>query len=147
MAQISVTVAAVIHHQGRFLFVEEHADDGVRINQPAGHLEPDESILEAAVRETLEETAYGFLPEALVGIYRWRHPAKSLTYLRFAFCGDLGRHEAGRTLDHGILRTLWLAPDELRSCAPSHRSPLVLRCVEDYLAGRRYPLDLLIHYA
>jgi hypothetical protein len=76
-----------------------------------------------------------------------RHPAKNLTYLRFAFSGDLGRYEAGRTLDHGILRTLRLAPDELRACAASHRSPLVLRCVEDYLAGRRYPLDLLTHYA
>ncbi len=147
MAQISVTVAAVIQREGRFLFVEEQTDDGVRINQPAGHLEPDESILEAVVRETLEEAAHGFSPQALVGIYRWRRPARNLTYVRFAFCGDLGQHQADRKLDHGILRTLWLAPEELRSCAPSHRSPLVLRCVEDYLAGRRYPLDLLVHYA
>jgi 8-oxo-dGTP pyrophosphatase MutT (NUDIX family) len=146
MGQVSVTVAAVIQHQGRFLLVEEQTDDGVRINQPAGHLEPDESILEGAVRETLEESAYGFSPTGLVGVYRWRHPTRSVVYVRFAFCGDLGPHHARRTLDQGIVRALWLSPDELRACAPCHRSPLVLRCVEDYLAGRRYPLDLLIHY-
>jgi 8-oxo-dGTP pyrophosphatase MutT (NUDIX family) len=147
MAQVSVTVASVIQHQGRFLFVEEETDDGVRINQPAGHLEADESIVDGAVRETLEESAYGFSPTGLVGVYRWRHPARNLTYVRFAFYGELGPHQADRRLDHGVLRTLWLTPEELRACAPSHRSPLVLRCVEDYLAGRRYPLDLLIHYA
>lgn len=146
MAQLSVTVAAVIQHHGRYLLVEEQTDDGIRINQPAGHLEPDESILEAAVRETLEETAYGFSPSALVGIYRWRHPASHLTYVRFAFCGELGSHHSERDLDRGILRTLWLTAEELRTCAPSHRSPLVLRCVEDHLAGRRYPLDILVHY-
>jgi 8-oxo-dGTP pyrophosphatase MutT (NUDIX family) len=147
MAKVSVTVAAVIAREGRFLFVEEETDEGVRINQPAGHLEPDESIVAGAVRETLEETAYGFSPTGLVGVYRWRHPAKDLTYLRFAFCGEPGRHDTQRKLDHGILRALWLTPDELRACAPSHRSPLVLRCVEDYLAGQRFPLDLLIDYA
>jgi 8-oxo-dGTP pyrophosphatase MutT (NUDIX family) len=147
MAQVSMTVASVIQHQGRFLFVEEETDDGIRINQPAGHLEADESIIDGAVRETLEESAYGFSPAGLVGVYRWRHPARNLTYVRFAFYGELGVHHADRKLDHGILRTLWLTPEELRVGAPSHRSPLVLRCVEDYLAGRRYPLDLLIHYA
>ncbi len=143
MAQVSVTVAAVIQHEGRYLLVEEQTEDGIRINQPAGHLEPDESILQGAVRETLEETAYGFLPTALVGIYRWRHPANGVTYVRFAFCGELGLHRADRALDQGILSTLWLTPEQLRSRAPSHRSPLVLRCVEDHLAGRRYSLDLL----
>ncbi len=147
MAQLSLTVAAVIQHEGRYLLVEEETDDGIRINQPAGHLEPDESILEGAVRETLEETAYGFSPTGLVGIYRWRHPASGVTYVRFAFCGELGSHQAGRALDRGILRTLWLTPEQLRACASSHRSPLVLRCVEDHLAGRRYPLDMLVHYA
>jgi 8-oxo-dGTP pyrophosphatase MutT (NUDIX family) len=146
MAKVSATVAAVIQHDGRFLFVEEETDDGVRINQPAGHLEADESIVDGAVRETLEETAYGFSPTALVGIYRWKHPRRDVTYVRFAFCGDLGAHDPQRKLDHGILRALWLTPEELRACAPMHRSPLVLRCVEDYLAGRRYPLDLLVHY-
>jgi phosphatase NudJ len=147
VAQLSLTVAAVIQREGRYLLVEEETDDGIRINQPAGHLEPDESILEAAVRETLEETAYGFSPTALVGIYRWRHTASRQTYVRFAFCGELGAHHAGRALDRGILRILWLTPAELRACAPSHRSPLVLRCVEDHLAGRRYPLEILVHYA
>jgi 8-oxo-dGTP pyrophosphatase MutT (NUDIX family) len=145
MQQVSVTVAAVIQHQGRFLLVEEETEDGARINQPAGHLEPDESILEGAVRETLEESAYEFSPTGLVGVYHWRHPTKGVTYVRFALCGDLGRHHARRALDQGILRALWLAPHELRACAPSHRSPLVLRCVEDYLGGQRYPLGLLVH--
>ena len=147
MAQLSLTVAAVVQHDGRYLLVEEETDDGVRINQPAGHLEPDESILAGAVRETLEETAYGFSPSALVGIYRWRHPASQVTYVRFAFCGELGSHRADRDLDRGILRALWLTADEVRTCAASHRSPLVLRCVEDHLAGRRYPLDILVHYS
>jgi 8-oxo-dGTP pyrophosphatase MutT (NUDIX family) len=146
MAKVSATVAAVIQRDGRFLFVEEETDDGVRINQPAGHLEVDESIVDAAVRETLEETAYGFTPTALVGIYRWKHPRRDHTYVRFAFCGDLGAHDAQRKLDHGILRVLWLTPEELRACAAIHRNPLVLRGLEDYLAGRRFPLDLLIHY-
>ena len=147
MAQLNLTVAAVIQHEGRYLLVEEETDDGIRINQPAGHLEPDESILEGAVRETLEETAYGFSPTGLIGIYRWRYPASLVTYVRFAFCGELGAHHAGRALDRGILRTLWLTPEQLRACASSHRSPLVLRCVEDHLAGRRYPLEILVHYA
>ena len=144
---MSVTVAAVIQHEGRYLLVEEQTADGIRINQPAGHLEPGESILEGAVRETLEETAYGFLPTALVGIYRWQHPTSGVTYLRFAFCGELGPHRADRPLDRGIVRTLWLTPEQLRSRASSHRSPLVLRCVEDHLAGRRHSLDMLIDYS
>jgi phosphatase NudJ len=146
VAQVSLTVAAVIQHEGCYLLVEEQTEDGIRINQPAGHLEPDESILEGAVRETLEESAYGFSPTALVGIYRWRHPTNGVTYVRFAFCGEFGSHQADRALDRGILRTLWLTPEQLRARASSHRSPLVMRCVEDHLAGRRYPLDMLIHY-
>ena len=147
MAQLSLTVASVIQREGLYLLVEEETDDGVRINQPAGHLEPDESIIEGAVRETLEETAWEFSPTGLVGIYRWRHTVSAITYVRFAFCGELGSHQVGRALDHGILRTLWLSPEQVRSCASSHRSPLVLRCIEDHLAGRRYPLDVLVHYA
>lgn len=147
MTALNVTVAAVVEDQGRFLVVEEETDEGVRINQPAGHLEPDETILAGAARETLEETARPFAASALVGIYRWRHPSKALVYLRFAFCGQVGPPEPGRQLDHGILRTLWLTPEELQACAAMHRSPLVLRCVHDYLAGRRFPLELLVHYA
>jgi len=146
MTRPSVTVAAVIEQQGRYLLVEEETDDGIRINQPAGHLEPGESIVAGAVREALEEIAHAFSPTGLVGIYRWSHSAGHLTYVRFAFCGELGAREAGRELDQGILRTLWLTPDELRACGPAHRSPLVLRCVEDHLAGRRYPLDILVDY-
>jgi 8-oxo-dGTP pyrophosphatase MutT (NUDIX family) len=146
VAQVSLTVAAVIQHEGRYLLVEEQTEDGIRINQPAGHLEPDESILEGAARETLEETAYGFSPTALVGIYRWPHPTNGVTYVRFAFCGELGSHQADRTLDRGILRTLWLTPEQLHARASSHRSPLVMRCVEDHLAGLRYALDMLVHY-
>ena len=146
MARPSVTVAAIIERHGRYLLVEEETDDGIRINQPAGHLEANESIVSAAVRETLEETAHAFSPTSLVGIYRWQQPAGQLTYVRFAFCGELGSRERGRELDRGILRTLWLTPDQLRACRPAHRSPLVLRCVEDHLAGQRYPLDILVHY-
>jgi 8-oxo-dGTP pyrophosphatase MutT (NUDIX family) len=147
VARVSVTVAAVIRHEGRYLLVEEQTEDGIRINQPAGHLEPDESIVEGAVRETLEETTYGFSPDGLIGIYRWRHPASGVTYVRFAFRGELGPHHADRVLDAGILRTLWLTPEQLRSRASLHRSPLVQRCVEDHLAGHRYPLDMLIDCA
>lgn len=143
---ISVTVASVIERDGRFLFVEEETDEGVRINQPAGHLEHGESIADGAARETLEETAYRFTPTALVGVYHWPHPAGTATYVRFAFCGELGQHEADRKLDQGILRALWLTPAELNALAPRHRNPLVRRCVDDYLAGRRYPLNLITRY-
>ena len=142
----SVTVAAVIERDGRFLLVEEETTEGVRLNQPAGHLDPGESLLAAATRETLEETAFAFTPTQLIGVYLWRSEplsAEAATYLRFAFCGDLGEHDARRGLDHGILRTLWLTRDELAAQAGRHRSPLVQRCVDDYLGGVRYPLELL----
>jgi 8-oxo-dGTP pyrophosphatase MutT (NUDIX family) len=144
--QIRVTVASVIEHEGRFLVVEEETDNGIRFNQPAGHLEPYESIVAAAARETLEETAYHFVPAALVGIYRYRYPHSGIVYVRFTFTGKLGAHEAGRPLDREILRALWLTPAELQALRERHRSPLVMRSVEDYLAGRRYPLDLLLQY-
>ena len=144
--RVSVTVAAIAEREGRFLVVEEETDEGVRLNQPAGHLEPDESLVEAVVRETLEETAYGFVPRSLLGVYRWRHPAKGISYVRFAFVGEVTGPETGRALDAGILRALWLTPAELSAQAARHRSPLVQRCIQDYLAGRRFPLDLLIHY-
>jgi 8-oxo-dGTP pyrophosphatase MutT (NUDIX family) len=144
--RVSVTVAAVVERESRFLLVEEETDEGVRLNQPAGHLESDESLLEAVAREALEETAYQFVPRHLIGVYRWRHPANGVSYVRFAFSGEIVGHEPGRALDQGILRALWLTPEELRAEAPRHRSPLVQRCVQDYLAGRRYPLDLLTHY-
>ena len=142
----SVTVAAVIERDGRFLLVEEETADGIRLNQPAGHLDPGESLLAAATRETLEETAFAFTPTQLIGVYLWRSepPAGSaVTYLRFAFCGDLGAHDPRRRLDEGILRALWLTREEVAARAAVHRSPLVQRCVDDYLSGIRYPLELL----
>ena len=141
----SVTVAAVVERDGRFLMVEEETADGIRVNQPAGHLDPGETLLEAAAREALEETAHAFSPTALLGVYMARSvsngEADAVTYVRFAFTGELGPSERGRALDHGILRVLWLTADEIRACHAEHRSPLVMKCVEDYLAGRRFPLD------
>ena len=175
----NVTVAALIEREGRFLLVEEETEDGLRFNQPAGHLDHGESLVAACARETLEETAWGFRPTALIGIYLWprSRPATGTThggaggvfdqtgqtspsfpervagarpddisYLRFAFSGELGAHEPGRALDTGIQRALWMTPDEIRASAERHRSPLVWQCVSDYLTGRRFPLELVRHY-
>lgn len=142
----NVTVAAVIARDGRFLLVEEKTALGARYNQPAGHLEADESLLAAVVRETLEESAYHFNPTHLIGIYRWHAEESDTTYLRFAFTGEITGHDPDRTLDTGIIRTVWLTPEEISASQAHHRSPLILRCVQDYLAGRRYPLELLTHY-
>ena len=141
-----VTVAAVVERDGKFLLVEEETDEGIRFNQPAGHLERDETLLEAVVREALEETGYAFDPKFIVGIYNWRNEAKDITYLRFAFGGEIVGHDAGRKLDAGIIAAHWLTLDEIRALKDRHRSPLILRCCEDLLAGKRYPLDLLVHY-
>jgi ADP-ribose pyrophosphatase YjhB (NUDIX family) len=141
----SVTVAAIIEREGRFLLIEEQTPEGLRFNNPAGHLDPGESPADGCAREALEETTHAFRPTALVGIYVSRmlraSTGEDITYLRFAFCGELGDVVPGRTLDSGILRTVWLTPDEVRASRDRHRSPLVLRCMEDYLAGRRLPLD------
>lgn len=144
----SVTVAAVIERGGRFLLVEEEQEGGGEAvyNQPAGHWERDETLVQACAREVLEESAHRFEPKQLVGVYRWSAPQGDLTYLRFAFCGEILGVEEGRSLDEGILRAVWLSPEEIRRLVPRHRSPLVWRCVEDYLAGRRYPLELITHY-
>ena len=147
----SVTVAAIVEQQGRYLLVEEQTPEGLRLNNPAGHLDPQESLLQAVVRETLEETMRDFQAEALIGVYlsRFQRPApdgsvgQDITYLRFAFCGTVGEPVAGRRLDHGIERTLWLTLDEVQASRARHRSPLVLRCLQDHAAGRRFPLDLL----
>ena len=144
----SVTVAAIVEREGRYLLVEEETPEGLCLNNPAGHLDPGESLLQGVVRETLEETARRFEPSALVGVYmsRFQRPGRDedVTYLRFAFCGTVGEVEPGRALDKGIVRTLWLTPEEIRACRARHRSPLLLRCVEDHLAGRRYPLEVLV---
>jgi 8-oxo-dGTP pyrophosphatase MutT (NUDIX family) len=141
-----VTVAAVIERDGQFLLVEEETEDGILFNQPAGHLDPSESLLAACARETLEETAWHFTPEALLGVYQWHHPGRDRTYLRFAYTGSLHGHDPERALDEGIVRAVWQTADEIRVLQARHRSPLVLRCVEDYLAGKRYPLELVTHY-
>jgi len=142
----NVTVAAVIERDGKFLLVEEETSHGLRYNQPAGHLEADESLLAAVKRETLEESAYHFMPQYLLGIYRWHSSESGVTYLRFAFTGELTGHDSDRPLDTGILQAVWLTPDEIRATQARHRSPLILRCVEDHLSGKRYPLELLTHY-
>ena len=154
----AVTVAAIVEQGGRYLLVEEETPEGLRLNNPAGHLDPGESPQQGVVREALEETARVFEPTALVGVYlsRFIRPGwapktpmasdemdEDVTYLRIAFCGDIGEPEPGRALDTGIVRTLWMTPDEIRASSARHRSPLVLRCVEDHAAGRRFPLDLV----
>ena len=141
----NVTVAAIVEKDGKYLLVEEQTSHGILFNQPAGHLEPGESIIQGVIRETLEETGYVFIPEAALGIYRWHSPSDDITFLRFAFIGAVIDHDPDRALDAGILRAGWFCLDEIRAMAYSHRSPLVMRCIEDHLAGRRYPLEILTH--
>jgi 8-oxo-dGTP pyrophosphatase MutT (NUDIX family) len=136
-----VTVAAVVVRDGRFLLVEERIGGRLVLNQPAGHLEDRETLVEAAVRETREETAWRFHPEALVGTYLWRNPLNGRSFLRFAFCGEVDDHHPRQALDTGIVRALWLAPSELQAQPMRLRSPLVMRCIEDFQHGRRQPLE------
>ena len=143
----NVTVASVVVGSGplagRYLVVEEETRDGLRINQPAGHLEPNESLVDAVVRETMEETAHPFEPTGLLGVYlsqsmktRRDEPREPVTYLRFTFVGAVGEAVAGMTLDDGIVRALWMSLDELRACRDRHRSPMVMRCAEDHASGK-----------
>ncbi len=141
----NVTVAAGVERDGKFLLVEEDTEDGPMFNQPAGHWEPGETLLEGVVREAREETAYAISPDYLLGVYTWTHPRKDLTYLRFAFTAQAGAHHPGQALDAGIIRAVWLAPEEVRATRARHRSPRVWQCVEDQLAGKRYPLDIITH--
>jgi 8-oxo-dGTP pyrophosphatase MutT (NUDIX family) len=133
----NVTVAAIVEHEGRFLLVEEDTADGLRLNNPAGHLDPGESPIQACIREVLEETAHDFTPTAVVGVYlnrfRRTRTGDDITYLRFAFAGQLGTHHGWRALDEGIVRTVWMTPEEIRATRERHRSPLLLRCLDDYL--------------
>jgi 8-oxo-dGTP pyrophosphatase MutT (NUDIX family) len=151
----NVTVAAIVigrdEHVGRFLMVEEETRDGLRINQPAGHLDPGESLVDAVIRETLEETAHPFTPQGVLGVYLSRslktkpaEPVEPVTYLRFAFVGTVDAPIAGRVLDEGIVRAVWMTADEIVAARDRHRSPMVARCLADHLAGRApAPLDLL----
>lgn len=138
----SVTVAAVIERDGKFLFVEELQDGRRVLNQPAGHLDPGETLIAACKREVLEETAHRFEPTALVGVYRWRYQPADVTFLRFCFSGKLLGVE-NSPLDKEIVALHWLTPAELKQRAAMHRSPLVQQCLDDFLAGKHFPLDVL----
>jgi 8-oxo-dGTP pyrophosphatase MutT (NUDIX family) len=139
------TVAAIVEDNGKFLLVEETTDRGNRFNQPAGHLEDNESLIEAVIRETLEETAYTFKPEALLGVYHWKHEHNNTTYLRFAYIGSVSNHQPELALDEGIIRTVWMTADEIRSNAKLMRSPQVITCIEDYLNGQKFSLSVVTH--
>ena len=150
--QPDVTVATVVVDGGRLLMVEESVGGQLVLNQPAGHLEPDESLIDAALRETREETGWNVRLTAFVGAYQWKAPVQAdgsggRHYLRFVFAGQPESHDPGRPLDEGIVRTLWLTPAELKAEHARHRSPLVWQAAADFLAGRRHPLDLLQHLA
>ncbi len=148
MLRPEITVAAVIERNNRFLLVEEETEYGVLLNQPAGHLEADESLLEAVIRETLEETACELIAEALVGVYLLQYNLennKKVSFLRFAFTGDIGLKQ-DRPLDPDILRTVWMTYDEIAACPERHRSSLVLKSIDDYLKGQRIPLSVLSTY-
>ncbi|MCI0655136.1 MAG: NUDIX hydrolase [Methylococcaceae bacterium] len=138
-----VTVAAIVERDNRFLLVEERISGSLLINQPAGHLEEGESLIDAVKRETNEETGWTFEPTSLIGIHLWQHPENSTTFLRVSFCGHCSDFNPAQELDLGIIRTLWLSREELAHRKHAHRSPLVLRCIDDYLSGARYPLSVL----
>ncbi|NJN47221.1 MAG: NUDIX hydrolase [Candidatus Competibacteraceae bacterium] len=138
-----VTVATLVEYSGRFLMVEESIDGRSLYNQPAGHLENNETLLTAAVRETREETAWDVELEALVGIYQWHHPENGETYVRFSFAAERRRHHPDQPLDSGIQRAAWLTQAEIAALQSQWRSPMVMRCIDDYLAGHRYPLSVL----
>ena len=137
------TVAAIIERDNRFLMVEETAGGQTVFNQPAGHLDPNESLIEAAIRETQEETAWQFTPEYISGIYRWDQHSTNRCFLRVAFVGSCKNHNENQPLDNGIIRALWLSREELAARPEKLRSPLVLRCIDDYFEGKKYPLQLL----
>ncbi len=137
-----VTVAAIIEQEHRFLLVEELIDGKTIFNQPAGHLDNGESLVQAVVRETLEETGRQFQPTAIIGLYRWRQVERDITFLRLCFTGEVVAYNPQQPLDDGILGTVWLTRDEVAARHSQLRSPLVLRCIDDYLAGDRFPLAL-----
>jgi 8-oxo-dGTP pyrophosphatase MutT (NUDIX family) len=138
-----LTVAAIVERAGKFLLVEERAGNAMVFNQPAGHVEHGEDLIAAVIRETMEESAWSFRPEALTGIYFWEHPEKQKSFLRFAFCGQVTTHDPLRRLDRGIARALWLDRAEITARTPRLRSPMVLKCIDDYLAGQRYPMNMV----
>ena len=143
----NTTVAAIAEQDGRFLLVEEKINGKLVFNQPAGHLEQGETLIDAVKREVLEETAWEFEPEALVGVYLYPNPHRQdISYLRFCFYGHCIREHTGQTLDEGVLRAAWLSLEEIEKEQNRLRSPMVSRCIADHLNGNRFPLDLLHHY-
>ena len=141
-----VTVAAIVQHNDKFLLVEEDADNHIVYNQPAGHLENNETLVEAIKREVLEETAREFIPESIVGLYLYPNPHLDIVYLRICFQGVCGRYFPDRPLDNGIIKTVWMSRATLEENREKLRSPMVLNCIDDYLKGKKYPLDILHHY-
>lgn len=147
----SVTVAAIVEKDGRYLLIEEHTPEGLCLNNPAGHLDPGESLIDACARECLEETAHPFKPTQLVGVYQSRffraakngNSAEDITYLRFAFSGEVSARIEGQALDQGIVRAIWMSLDEVRKSVALHRSPLVLQCIEDHAKGQSFPVNLI----
>ena len=147
----NVTVAALMERDGRYLLVEEETATGLRLNTPAGHLEPDESIIDGCIREAWEETAHRFTPTAMLGVYMTRNRQARLhkgtptdiTYLRFALTGDVGEHDPEQSLDAGIVRAVWMTPAEIEATRARHRGPMVWQCVQDHMAGQRFPLAAL----
>lgn len=139
-----ITVCSVVSHGEKFLLVEERVHGRLVLNQPAGHVEQGESLIRAVVRETLEETGWEFIPDGITGIYRWSSPVENKTFVRVCFFGRAGHHDPERPLDEGIVRALWLDRAALDARSSDLRSPMVMRCIEDFTAGKRYPLDMLV---
>lgn len=139
------TVAAIVEQNNRFLLVEELIHGDIVYNQPAGHLEDNESFIDAVIRETREESAWTFTPEGVVGVYLWKHPDKGQTFLRVAIHGRCSDHDPDQPLDEGIQRAVWKSRDEIASMHNQLRSPMVLDCIDDYLSNQSYPLDILKH--
>ncbi len=139
----AITVASIVEREGRYLLIEEHTRNGIKLNQPAGHLEPNETLMAAATRETLEETGWHVTPTGLIGIYRWDSADTGTTFVRFSFAAEARLHETARVLDNGIVRAVWMTYADIAACTLDHRSPLVMRCIEDFRSGRRWPLDLM----
>lgn len=141
-----ITVACVIEKDGNFLIVEEESFGQVVYNQPAGHVEPGETLIAAAIRETREETGWQVKPTELLGLYVYTSPHNQVTYYRTCFIAEAIEHDPNQALDDGIIQALWLSPDTLKAQAEKWRSPIVYKCVDDYLNGQRYPLDYIYEY-